>query len=275
MVFGGVPYYWSLLKKGLSLSQNIDELCFSNFAQLKNEFDYLYKSLFRYPRNYEKIVRCLSSKKTGKTFEEISLDNNMPRNGILSETLKNLCACGFVRKYNNLGKKNNGAIYQLVDPFTLFYLKFMDDKSNDENFFSHHISSPILNSWRGLSYELVCLEHIKQIKFALGISGVLTEVCSYIIKEDRERNIKAHQIDLLISRADNVINLCEIKYSSKEYAIDKNDYDDYRTRIYDFIEVSKTRKNIYFTMITSHGLLNNAYSSIVTSSLTIDDLFSC
>ena len=46
MILGGVPYYWSLLKKGKSLAQNVDDLFFVDNAPLKNEYDNLYKALF-------------------------------------------------------------------------------------------------------------------------------------------------------------------------------------------------------------------------------------
>ena len=52
MILGGVPYYWSLLKKGKSLPQNIDDLFFKDGAPLVNEYHNLYNSLFNKPDQY-------------------------------------------------------------------------------------------------------------------------------------------------------------------------------------------------------------------------------
>ena len=71
MIFGGVPFYWGFLKKGLSLSQNIDEILFVKDAPLQDEFKYLYASVFKNPEAYLKIIEALGTKKAGMTREEI------------------------------------------------------------------------------------------------------------------------------------------------------------------------------------------------------------
>ena len=72
MVFGGVPYYWNLLRPNMSLAQNIDALFFSEHGALRDEFGFLYASLFRNAADHVAIVEALSGKKCGMTREEIA-----------------------------------------------------------------------------------------------------------------------------------------------------------------------------------------------------------
>ena len=275
MIFGGVPFYWSFLKKGFSIPQNIDNLLFSANAPLKNEFDYLYASIFKNPEVYLKIIEVLALKKIGMSREEIIKNTGIPNSGDLTTKLEELESCGFIRKYRAFGMKSKNAMYQLIDNFTLFYYQFLKDFSTDENFWSHKINTPLTNNWKGLTFERICLEHIKQIKFKLGISGVHTEVYSWYCKKNEQQGIFGSQIDLLMVRDDQIINLCEIKYYGTEYTISAKDDEDIRKRINDLTKVTKTKHAIYPTVITSYGLVQNGYASNVQAVITSDDLFLC
>ncbi|WP_026506565.1 AAA family ATPase [Butyrivibrio sp. MC2013] len=273
MIFGGVPYYWTFLEKGLSISQNIDKILFAPKAPLRNEFKYLYASIFRHPEAYIRIVEALGSKKAGMTREEIIYSTKLTNSGELTKKLEELESCGFIRKFNAFGMKKKNAVYQLIDNFTLFYYQFMEDGQTDEHFWSGQINTPRINTWQGLAFERVCLEHIMQIKNKLGISGVKTESNSCYIKADPEAGIHGSQIDLLIVRNDQVINLCEMKYSSSEYTISGDVDRDIRHKISDLMLSSKTKYAIYPTIITSYGLVDNSYSGNIQSVVTMDDLF--
>ena len=198
MIFGGVPFYWSFLKKGLSISQNVDNTLFAANAPLKNEFEYLYASVFKNPEVYLKIIEALGTKKIGMSREEIIKTADIINSGDLTTKLEELESCGFIRKYHAFGMKTKNAIYQLIDNFTLFYYQFLKDYPTDENFWNHKINTQSTNNWKCLAFKRVCLEHIKQIKFKLGISGVHTEVNSWFCKKDEANGIFGSQIDLLI-----------------------------------------------------------------------------
>ncbi len=176
MIMGGVPYYWTLLDRSLSLPQNIDRIFFKEDAPLKDEFEYLYRALFNNPEKYIEIINAFGRKKAGLTREELCSALKLKQSGVLSKKLSDLEACGFVRKFHEFEKKNRGAVYQLIDNFTLFYFKFMEHTQTDEHFWENQHSSPTLNAWRGLAFERVCLQHVDAIKKKLGISGVLTDV---------------------------------------------------------------------------------------------------
>ena len=268
MIFGGVPYYWRLIKKGLSLSQNIDRILFEKDAPLRDEFKYLYASVFKKPENYVKIIEALGTKKVGMTREEIINAAKISNSGDLTTKLEELESCGFIRKYYAFGMKKKNAIYQLMDCFTLFYFKFLKSQPTDEHFWTNQINTPL-----GLAFERVCMEHIEQIKVKLGISGVLTEVNSWYCKADLDNGVFGSQIDMLIVRKDQVINLCEMKYSQSEYTITEKVDRNIRNKINDLITVSGTKYAIYPTIITTYGLVENSYSQEVQSVVTMDDLF--
>lgn len=273
MIFGGVPYYWGFLKKGLSLSQNIDRILFEKDAPLRDEFKYLYASVFKKPENYVKIIEALGTKKVGMTREEIINTAKISNSGDLTTKLEELESCGFIRKYYAFGMKKKNAIYQLMDCFTLFYFKFLKSQPTDEHFWTNQINTPLVNTWMGLAFERVCMEHIEQIKVKLGISGVLTEVNSWYCKADLDNGVFGSQIDMLIVRKDQVINLCEMKYSQSEYTITEKVDRNIRNKINDLITVSGTKYAIYPTIITTYGLVENSYSQEVQSVVTMDDLF--
>lgn len=272
MAMGGIPYYWSLMKKQFSLDQNIDHLFFKDDAPLQNEYNALYASLFKFPEPYMKVVIALSDVKGGMLRSEIIKRAKLSDNQTFSDVLKDLEQCGFIRKYMALGKKTRGAFYQLIDNYTLFYLNFVKQNTEkDEHFWTNSIDTPIIESWCGLAFERVCLWHIPQIKVALGIQGVNSSVYSWRTTPNELHD--GAQVDLLIDRKDGVINLCEMKFSDDEYAFDSNQERKLRNRRTAFKLDTKTTKSVHITLVTTYGLRKNSHSNIVQSVVNLDNLF--
>lgn len=273
MVMGGVPFYWSMLERGKSVAQNIDALFFSPTGKLHYEYSELYKSLFKNPEPYIKAVETLGTKRMGMTRDELIREGGMPNNGLLTRVLEDLEACGFIRKYNYQGIKYVTAIYQLIDNYTLFYYKFLHNRTGvDENFWSINANTPVRNAWEGLAFERVCFEHIRQIKYALGIAGVATHVYSWRVKDDPVYGDGA-QIDMVIDRADQIVNLCEIKFSTTEYAIEKSDDESLRHKAGRFRDMQKGHKAVHTILITPFGIKRNMYQYSVQNVVTAEDLF--
>ena len=273
MILGGVPYYWSLLKKGRSLPQNIDDLFFRDGAPLENEYHNLYSALFNKPDQYIRIIEALSRVNQGITREEICRRSGIAASGNLSRKLEELENSGFIRKYIPFGYQKRNCLYQLMDNYTLFYFKFIRNRVYDENYWKDKVNSPEISAWSGVAFERVCLEHIPQIKQALGISGVFTEVNAWQCDPDPDQGIHGSQIDLLIVRKDQIINLCEMKYSEMEYYADAAFDRAQRRKISDFQKKTMTKYAIHPTLITTYGLGNNAYSGEIQSVITSDELF--
>ena len=220
MIMGGIPYYLSLLDNSLSYVQNIDNLFFRKKAELWDEFEHLYRTLFTNGDKYIQVVECLSEKKSGYTRLEIAEKTGISANGKLSGILNDLINSGFVRVSSFYGNKKKEALYQSSDYYTNFYLKFLkDNHGRDEHYWSKALDIPSRRSWAGLTFEQVIKDHVDQIKKKLGISGVLTEEYIWFTRGDEDLGIPGAQIDLLIERRDRVVNICEIKFASDEYII--------------------------------------------------------
>ena len=175
-------------------------------------------------------------------------------------------------KWYNLAKITKGALYQLIDNFTLFHFAFAgENKTGDRCFWSASSDSQFRRVWEGLAFERLCLQHVREIKIALGISGVVTNDCSWQIARTAEHD--GAQVDLLIDRKDGVINLCEMKFASTEYEIKDSEDRHARERKELFRETTGTRKAVHLTYVTTYGLKRNKHSGIVQSEVTLDDLF--
>lgn len=266
MVLGGTPLYLQMLERNLSLTQNVDNLFFVQNAPLTREYDFLFRSLFNEAALHRQVIETLAKKAMGMTRTEIMAAVKIEDGGALTKVLRNLCDCDFIRQYTAFGKSERGTIYQLTDLFTLFHLRYVKGyRGQDENHWQNMIDSPSRRAWSGYSFEQLCLHHIRQIKQKLGISGVQSDVCAW--KGD------GGQIDLLIDRRDQTINLCEMKFSQSEFEITKQ-YDEHlRERTESFRLATKTRKALHQTFVTTYGVKKNLYSGNVQSEVKLDDLF--
>ncbi|MCF0207769.1 MAG: ATP-binding protein, partial [Bacteroidales bacterium] len=268
MALGGVPYYLGMLDKTKSVAENIDLLFFSDDAELRKEYPRLFKSLFKDPENYVALINALAGCRQGLTRKEIAQMPQFKDNGHLTEMLENLVNCDFIRIYNN-GTKQNGSIYQLTDFYTLFYNKFCKKRTTDDYFWRKHIDTTLMNNWHGLAFERVCMYHFRNIIRALRLDAIHTEFYSW-----RSRNSEhGAQIDIVIDRSDNVISICEVKYSQSDYLLKKSEYEKILNRIGAFSDEKKGRKAVQPVLITTFKLKQNEYSDIFQRALSLDDLF--
>ena len=233
---------------------------------LKDEFQALYHILFSRPDNYIDVIKALTKRKAGLTRDEILKQTKLSDGGTFSQVLDELEECGFIRSYVAFGKESQGTLFQLIDNYTIFYYHcILKNAFSDEAYWSHTWLSGEHNAWKGFAFERVCLQHIKQVKQALGISGIVSNVCSW-------RNTNA-QIDLLISRGDNVINVCEMKFANSPFTIDKTYADSLQNKIESFRNATSTRCSLHLTMLTTFGVSHNEYWNMVQNEVTMDDLF--
>ena len=266
MVFGGVPYYWRHLLRGMSPAQNIDQLFFAENGSLRGEFEELYGSLFRRKEPYVDIVTALGRRKAGMSRDELVEMTSIANGGRLSTYLEELEQCGFIRRFDAVGKRSKDAVYQLVDCFTLFHFRFAAENVRKEpDFWSRSLGTPVHDVWAGLAFERLCLLHRRQLKEALRIGGVSANICSWRGKDA--------QIDLIIDRNDGIIDICEMKYSGGPYALDAEEWGKIARRRSALREAVGMRKAIHVVMVTAYGLVSNAWANEVKFQLTLDDLF--
>jgi len=271
MVMGGIPFYLDAVSPEKSAAQNIEEMCFRKGAILTTEFQNLFASLFKKPTKYELIITTLSSKTKGMTRKELSHASGLPTGGGFTDMLNELEESGFITQYASFNNKKYNSIYRLSDFYSHFYLRFIKENTNyNEGIWLNSIDAPNQRAWAGYAYEQICMAHIPQIKKALGISGVVTNTSSW----KSSISEKGAQIDLVIDRRDQVVNLCEVKYSINPYKITKSYAENLRNKIGTFRNETKTRKSLFLTMITTYGVERNSYSaSLVQNALSMDVLF--
>lgn len=274
MVMGGVALYWSILDKRLSAVQNIDQLFFNKDAKLNGEFNDLYNSLFKHPEAYKAIIVALGKHLPGLTRQELLKHTGQADNGVFSDRLEELEECGFIMKMRAFPKNKKESIYKLCDNFTIFYFKYIKTNAGIEDFWTKNFKSQSIRSWSGFAFERVCLQHIGQIKKAIGIAAVsTTEHMWRFVSGNGEKGIKGAQIDLLIDRDDNVISVCEMKWASEEFVIQKADDADIKNKVSALERETGTKKAIHVTMVTTYGVKHNMYYDEIQSEVVMDQLF--
>ena len=272
MIFGGIPFYLNYLDRSMSLAQNVDQMFFSEKPILHDEFDRLFASIFTKPEQMKKIVTFLAGRRCGYTREEISKGTGIELGGGLSAMLKALMASDFIVRYVPFGKNARTDYYKLVDPFCIFYLRFVKGHDQmDTDFWTDNQTSQSITTWRGYAFEEVCLRHIRQIKNALGISGVTSRQSSWDVRGDGET--QGSQMDLLIERKDNIVSMCEMKFYNEEFTVSKAYHLKINHRVNLLHDVLPKKFAVHPILVTTYGLNRNEYSSTFQRVITIENLF--
>jgi len=273
MAMGGIPQYLALLKPGLSTAQLIDRECFSKNGFLYNEFTDLYRSLFDNADRYMKVIRALAAKPMGMTRNGIIKTCKLQSGGSTTSLLEELSSSGFITPYTPYGKKIKDSVYMLTDEYSLFYLKFIEPaKASGKGAWLKISETPSWKTWSGLAFETVCYKHIPAIKIALGITGIYSEQSSW--KKIKDNKSGGSQIDLVIDRRDNSINLCEIKFYNVPFSIDKKYAEALNMKVHSFRQQIKTRKHVFLTLISTFGIHKNEHSiGLVDNEIAMNDLF--
>lgn len=271
MVLGGIPYYLDYFQPDFSLAQNIDALFFSRKAKLGDEFKRLFNSVFDNAEDCMKIVRFLGKRHSGFTREEISKATGIPTGGQFSKMLTALVGSDFITRYQPFGYDGSRQYYRLSDCFCWFWLHFKEKKNiKEEDYWQHHLNESEISSWRGIAFEEVCMQHVRQIKSALQVAGVSSVESSYIVKGDK--NNEGMQIDLIIDRADDVVNVCEMKFTKSPFIVGKA-YSEVIRRRQSVLQETFPKKSFNMTLVTTEPPARNEYSDAFVSTITLDDLF--
>ena len=269
IAFGGIPFYLDQFRKGLSVVQNIDAILYDENAPLKDEFDRLFSSQFANPEDLKRIVTTLARVRIGLTRDELLKRAKLSSGGTFSENLSALEKSNLIQGYVPFGESTPK--YKLVDPFCIFYLKHVQGNTGNPDYWQVHGKSPAVVSWMGHAFEDVCWNHIRQIKKALGIDGVITRESSWNIPSESGK--PGGQVDLLIDRDDRFVSMCEIKYTSGEFEVKKNYSLTLLGRAERAQEIVGSKKTVMSVLITTYGLKRNEYASRFERVVTLEDLF--
>jgi AAA+ ATPase superfamily predicted ATPase len=259
MALGGIPLYLEDLQPSRSLSENLDRICFSNTGFLREEFNRLYPALFEDARLHTEVVRALAASPRGLTRTQIINAAALPNGGATSTVLEELEASDFIQSLPAFGNKKTGKIYRLIDEYSLFYLRFIEaNKLTGAGTWLQLCQRQTYNVWAGYAFESICFKHVAELKSALGISGVYTAVYSYV--KNTSNQGPGVQVDLLLERADRVINLCEMKFHRSTYSLSKSSLSELELRLQRFVEYTKTKYHVIPTIVAGGELKENDLS---------------
>lgn len=273
MAVGGVPYYLDQIQKGESIVQAMDRIFFRKNAILQLEYDELMSSLFERSQLHQKVIEILSAYPNGLTRTNLVTKGKFGSGGGFTEIMNELILSGFIHKEVPYGKTSYEAKYKIKDAYIYFYHKFVkNNKINNQKIWEKLTLMQSWKSWCGLAFENVCKAHIPQILRSLGISGILSQ--QYIWYHSGNEEMCGAQIDLILDRADNVINLCEIKFTERPFLITKSYANTINKKITAFAHFNKINKPIFITFISAVGIHENSYSrQIVQNTVRLSDLF--
>jgi hypothetical protein len=278
MAMGGIAKYLLHATPGKSASQIINELCFTPNGLLFAEFPKLYASLFGSAGKHIAIVRALAKKQKGMSQHEILQAAGMSHGGTSTEILQELEESGFITSIPAFGKKFKEKQFRLADEYSLFYLTWIEEvqshvlRNFDPEYWNKMARTPQWYNWAGHAFENVCLKHSGKIKEALQIGGVMTQESHW--QYAASKNKEGAEIDLVIDRADQCINLCEIKFCNEEFQITKDYAQILERKKSVFQQSTETKKTLFLTIITPFGLRENEHSiGLVDQQLTLDALF--
>jgi AAA+ ATPase superfamily predicted ATPase len=274
MAMGGIPQYLKEIEPGYSAAQVIDKLCFTKDGLLNDEFKNLYYSLFDSAENHIDIIRALAQKGKGMTRSEIIETCKLTSGGYTTQLLDELKESGFITHYVPFGKTSKDSIYKLTDEYSLFYIKFIENsRARGQGTWLMFSTGTSWKSWSGIAYESICMKHIDQIKDAIGIKNVYSEVSVWRY-QPKSTNEQGTQIDMLIDRADRCINLCEMKFASDTFEVTKAYAKELDNKLKIFQAQTKTKKSLFMTIVTTYGVKNiESHPGLIQQQITMDVLF--
>lgn len=281
MALGGIPYYLRRLQKGLSATQNIEHMAFQRSSFLLEEFDKLYDSLFDGGEVYIEIMRLITQKRYGVSQTELIKNiEGMTQGGEAKKKLQALEDAGFIMRFKPYAHSKKGIYFRVIDEYTLFYFRWIEpvrkslqSKAFKQGYWAEMVNSPAWHAWASLAFEAVCYKHLAQISTALKLPATALADCWQFIPKSGEVEEGA-QIDLLFDRRDDVITLCEIKYTNQIYTIDKQYAKTLQSKLEIFQKRTKTKKTLMLVMISANGVKENMYSEeLITDVVTLEGLF--
>ncbi len=281
MALGGIPYYLRKIEKGMSASQIIESLAFRKNSFLLEEFDKLFEALFEDAHIFTEIVRVIAQKRYGISQTElIQKISGLSQGGEAKRKLTALEEAGFVMRFKPYGFKRKGNYYRVTDEYTFFYFRWIEPvkeslqiKALKSGYWEAMHNTPAWYSWSGLAFETICYNHLSQISTALELPAIAVADC-WRYSPDKGEDDNGAQIDLLFDRQDDVITLCDIKYTKKPFVVDKSYAAAIQRKISVFQKQTGTDKQIFMALITANGINPSIYSEeLISSVATLDDLF--
>lgn len=277
LIVGGIPEYLRYLKSKSSVFMSLCEHTFMKGSFFSKEFERILISSFAKNTHYKKIIAFLAKRRFA-TRHEIAGALGIPQGGGLSDLLKDLELCGFVRHEVPFNLKEGSMLsrYAIDDAYLQFYYKFVDPikKEIDDGNFNQHpekaINQESLKKWMGFAFERFCRKNHQRIADLLGFKNVRYRYGSFF---DRRTNLEdpGYQMDLVFDRDDKVVTLCEAKYYQSKVGLEVIEALDQKIRK---LHSDILKKTIQKVLIAPYGALESVMARhYFDAILTLEDFF--
>ena len=271
MMLGGIPFYLNQLQRGDSVATGIERICFSPAGQLRREYENLYRALFRGGDKHIAVVNALAAKPEGLNRKEILAAVPNLSVGTYAKVIDELEVSDFIRRDVPYRRRKRGTLYRLIDEYSIFYHRFIKPmRQHTPGIWVQQASTQTYRIWSGHAFEVLCHKHIPAIKAALGITSVFTE--AYRLRLAQADGQPGTQIDLLLDRADNVVNLCEIKFHRTGIRVDRVLEQNLTHKRERLLQLLPNTKRVIVTAITNHPLLDRWEESVVDVNVTLEEM---
>ena len=176
---------------------------------------------------------------------------------VQTRIINELLESGFIALQPLYGNRKKDAPIRLIDAYSAFYTKWFQEITNtrvaiNDNYWLILQNSRKYASWSGHAFETLCMNHVDYIAKALGFNGILYSYASWYYSPT-DKTDSGSQIDILIDRSDNCINLCELKFYNGLFTISKEYAKKLEHKKQKFVEITKTKKTVFITMVTFFG----------------------
>ncbi len=257
---GGIAEYLKWIDKANSSAVIINDLCFKTSGNLFEEYESLVPALFSDPEKYNRLILALTKKTQGSTFKELEQLSGVAKGTTLARMLTELELNSFVTAYTPYSW-GNVKLYRLTDPYLIFYHKWIQSIKKQgvpvpENYWMQTFNSQSFRIWTGYSYETFCFTHISDILKQIGISGMRVKPSIWRSKLSKQ----GAQIDLVLERADHIINLCEIKFHTQPIVLDDKLENELMRKVSIFQEETKSKTEIVPLLISASEVINKGSS---------------
>ncbi len=277
MVFGGIPHYLKQVEKGKSALQIVNKVCFQTDGLLYDEFDRLFRSLFSNAESSLSIIKAIAKCQYGLSREALIKATRISSGGTLNKRLKELESAGFIQSFIPYGNKAKDQYYRVIDEYCYFYLRWIEPFKQKgvaagKEYWQTKGRTPAATTWSGYAFENICFKHVDQIRKALDLQAIACEIGSWRALPQGKQDSGA-QIDLLFDREDGIVTLCEIKYTEKQFVLDKATAKNLQNKMNVFDQHMPSKKQNSFALITTIGLKPNIWSEeLIQNVVTLEDL---
>ena len=230
MIFGGLPYFFSLLDTRTSLYNNIDELCLSELGILREETSTLLETTLGKSSGYGKMLRELSKHKYGVAKKDLPAMLGVAPSQIADWT-RELKKCMYVDEYNHPSRSHKPTFVRLADPFILFHYSFLADECEKiSSWTMFRQSGGRYSNWRGNAFEILCLYHKDLIQKLCEMASIEANVYPWTSSQKKG----GAQIDIVLERKKVMNDLIELKFTDGPFEL-----------TYDYAKALENKRNVY------------------------------